>query len=73
MLYEGYNISKASEVNSMTLAEKLLQQFQELPEDKQRQTIDFVEFLRAKEQKELENMMDDVITENKEAFLELSK
>ena len=57
----------------MTLAEKLLQQFQELPEDKQRQTIDFVEFLRAKEQKELENMMDDVITENKEAFLELSK
>ena len=57
----------------MTLAEKLLQEFQELPEDKQRQTIYFVEFLRAKEQKELENMMDDVITENKEAFLELAK
>ena len=57
----------------MTLAEKLLQEFQELPEDKQLQTIDFVEFLRAKEQKELENMMDDVITENKEAFLELAK
>lgn len=57
----------------MTLAEKLLQEFQELPEDKQRQTIDFVEFLRAKEQKDLENMMDDIITENKEAFLELAK
>jgi len=57
----------------MTLAEKLLQEFQELTEDKQRQTIDFVEFLRAKEQKELENMMDAVITENKEAFLELAK
>lgn len=57
----------------MTLAEKLLQEFQELPEDKQRQTIDFVEFLRAKEQKELENMMDDVIADNKEAFLELAK
>ena len=57
----------------MTLAEKLLQDFQELPEDKQRQTIDFVEFLRAKEQKKLENMMDDVIADNKEAFLELAK
>lgn len=57
----------------MTLAEKLLQEFQELPEDKQRQTIDFVEFLRAKEQKELENMMDTIIIENKEAFLELAK
>ncbi|MBP2660626.1 MAG: hypothetical protein H6Q69_3658 [Firmicutes bacterium] len=57
----------------MTLAEKLLQKFQELPEDKQRQIIDFVEFLRAREQKELENMMDDVIIDNKEAFLELAK
>ena len=57
----------------MTLAEKLLQEFQELPEDKQRQTIDFVEFLRAKEQKELEIMMDAVIADNKETFLELAK
>lgn len=57
----------------MTLAEKLLQEFQGLPEDKQRQTIDFVEFLRAKEQKDLENMMDSVIADNKEAFLELAK
>ena len=29
--------------------------------------------MRAKEQKELENMMDDVIADNKEAFLELAK
>lgn len=57
----------------MTLAEKLLQEFQELPEDKQRQTIDFVEFLRAKEQKELENNMDAVIADNKKAFMELAK
>ena len=60
-------------MKSITLAEKLLQEFQELPEDKQRQTIDFVEFLRAKEQKQLENMMDAVIADNKEAFLELAK
>lgn len=57
----------------MTLAEKLLQEFQQLPEDKQRQTIDFVEFLRTKEQKELEDMMDAVIANNKETFLELAK
>lgn len=57
----------------MTLAEKLLQEFQELPEDKQRETIDFVELLCAREQKDLENMMDSVIADNKEAFLELAK
>jgi len=57
----------------MTLAEKLLQDFQELPEDKQRQTIDFVEFLHTKEQKELEDMMDAVIANNKETFLALAK
>lgn len=57
----------------MTLAEKLLQEFQKLPEDKQRQTIDFVEFLRNKEQKELEDMMDAVIDDNREAFRELAK
>ncbi len=57
----------------MTLAEKLLQEFQKLSEDKQRQTIDFVEFLHNKEQKKLEDMMDAVIDDNKEAFLELAK
>jgi len=57
----------------MTLAEKLLQEFQKLAGDKQRQSIDFVEFLRAKEQKNLEYMMDDVIADHKEAFLKLAK
>ena len=57
----------------MTLSEKLLQEFQQLPEDKQRQTIDFVEFLRNKEQRDLEDMLDTVIVDNKEAFLELAK
>ncbi len=57
----------------MTLAEKLLQEFRELPEDKQRQAIDFVEFWRPKEQKDLEDMMDVVIADNNKAFLELAK
>lgn len=57
----------------MTLAEKLLQEFQKLPEDKQWQIIDFAEFLYNKEQKKLEDMMDAVIADNKEAFLALAK
>lgn len=61
------------EVKVVTLAEKLLQDFQELPEEKKRQVLDFVEFLRTKQQQELEKMMDVIITENKEAFLELAK
>lgn len=65
------SMNKVLEAKAMTLAEKLLQDFQEVPEEKQ--TIDFVEFLCDKEQKELEVMMDEVITENKEAFLELAK
>ncbi|HML33425.1 DUF2281 domain-containing protein [Sporomusa sphaeroides] len=57
----------------MTLAEKLLQEFQELPEDKKQQVIDFVEFLKNKQQQELEAMMDDIIDTNKEALMELAK
>lgn len=57
----------------MTLAEKLLQNFQELPDEKKRQVIDFVEFLRIKERQELEQMMDNIIADNKEAFVELAK
>ena len=37
----------------MTLAEKLLQEFQALPMDKQQQVIDFVEFIRNKQRKEI--------------------
>lgn len=57
----------------MTLAEKLLQEFQALPADKQQQVVDFVEFLRNRQRKDIENMMDEIITENKEAFVELAK
>lgn len=57
----------------MTLAEKLMQEFEQLTEEKKREVIDFVEFVKAKEQKELENLMDSVIDENKEALGELAK
>lgn len=58
---------------NMVLVEKLLQDFQGLPDDKKQQVLDFVEFLQEKQRKEIEQMMDNVIEENKEAFLELAK
>lgn len=57
----------------MTLAEKLLKDFENLPEDKKHQVTEFVEFLNSKQQNELETAMDEVIHENKEELLELAK
>lgn len=57
----------------MTLAEKLMKEFEQLTEEKKKEVIDFVEFVKAKEQKEIENLMASVIAENKEALVELAK
>lgn len=57
----------------MTLAEKLLRDFEELPEGKQRQVVDFVESLRTKVRNDLSSIMDEVISENYDALRELSK
>lgn len=57
----------------MSLAERLIKDFEELPENHKREVIDFVEFLKQKNQKRLENMMDEVIFENKDALEELAK
>jgi uncharacterized protein YfbU (UPF0304 family) len=57
----------------MSLAEKLIKDFEELPEIQKREVIDFVEFLKIKNQKKLENMMDEVIIDNQEALRELAK
>lgn len=57
----------------MSLSERLLQTFNTLPEDKKRQVIDFVEFIKSKNQIELENLMDTIIDENHEALKELGK
>jgi len=56
----------------MNLAEKLLVEFGQLSEEKQKEVINFIEFIKIKEQKEIENLMDAVITENKEALEELA-
>ncbi|EYE87167.1 hypothetical protein Q428_14855 [Fervidicella metallireducens AeB] len=57
----------------MTLAEKLVKDFESLPELQKREVIDFVEFLKQKQQKEMENLMDSIIFQNEEALKELSK
>lgn len=57
----------------MSLAEKLIKDFETLPEDKKIEVIDFVDFLKKKNRKNIESMMDLIIVENKEALEELSK
>jgi len=57
----------------MTLAEKLMDEFEKLTEEKKKEVIDFVEFIKIKEKREIENLMDTVIKENDEALKELAK
>ncbi|GCD09863.1 DUF2281 domain-containing protein [Clostridium tagluense] len=57
----------------MSLAEKLIKDFETLPEDKKIEVIDFVDFLKKRNRKNIESMMDLIIVENKEALEELSK
>ncbi len=57
----------------MTLAEKLIIEFEQLTEEKQKEVIDFIGFIKVKEQREIENLMAAVITENNEALKELAK
>lgn len=57
----------------MTLAEKLIGEFEQLTEEKQKEVIDFIEFIKAKEQRDIENLMDTAITENNEALKELAE
>ena len=57
----------------MTLVEKFIKEFEELPEDKQAEVIDFMEFLKNKEDKRLNQLMDNIISDNMESLLELAK
>ncbi len=57
----------------MRLAEKLVQEFEKLPEEKKKEVIDFVEFLKQKDRKDKQALMDSIIDENAEALKELAK
>ncbi|CDX00634.1 Protein of unknown function (DUF2281) [Desulfitobacterium hafniense] len=46
---------------------------EQLTEEKKQEVIDFVEFIKTKDQKEIETLMETVINENREALEELAK
>jgi hypothetical protein len=60
-------------VIEMSLAEKVLEEFQKLSDTRKYEVIDFIEYLRLKEEKELDELMDQGIEENMEALKELAK
>ena len=64
---------EVQEVFVMSIEEKLLQDFLTLPDDKKLEVIDFVEFLKNRNNKQIESLMDDIINENEEALRELAK
>ena len=57
----------------MSIPERILQEARDLPEQQQRQLLDFALFLKMREERELDSMMDDIISENLSAFEELAK
>ena len=57
----------------MSIEEKLIKDFLTLPVEKRQEVIDFVEFLKSKNNEQVENIMDEVINENHEALKELSE
>jgi hypothetical protein len=59
--------------DSMSLTDRLVNEFNELSKEKQIEVIDFVEFLKQRKKAEIEDMMDEIIIKNKEAFEELAK
>ena len=57
----------------MELVKKITELSKELSEKRQREVIDFIEFLRQKQLKEDMELMDEVFEENKKAMNELAK
>lgn len=56
----------------MSIPERILEEARDLPEQ-QRQLLDFALFLKMREDRALDSMMDDIISENLPAFEELAK
>ena len=57
----------------MSLADKLLRDFKDLPKGKKKEVIDFVEFLKTKEKENQNKMIDIINEENRDTLEELSK
>lgn len=57
----------------MILAEKIFQNVKGLSKQQQMQIIEYIEFIKYKERKDKEKLMDDFIDNNEEALKELGK
>lgn len=57
----------------MGLPEQIMLELEAMNDNQKREVLDFVRFLRMKEQRELERTMDSLIDENLEALLDLAK
>lgn len=57
----------------MGLPEEIMQELKVLNDVQKREVLDFVRFLKMKEEQELNKLMDDIIDENIDAFRELAK
>lgn len=57
----------------MNLSEKLLNTFEGLSETSKNEVINFVEYMKAKEDKRMESLINKIVDDNIEAFKELGK
>lgn len=57
----------------MSIPEKFLKEFELLLEQSPKEVIDFAEYLKIKEGKEVDKVIDKIIIKNAEAFKELAK
>lgn len=66
-----YNVHE--EVDAMTLIERITEEARTLPVHTQQQVLDFMQFLKQKEQQQFVNEIDSLIAENLPALKELAK
>ena len=57
----------------MSLPEEIMNELEGLNDLQKKEVLDFVRFLRMKEERELDALMDSIIEDNIEAFRELAK
>lgn len=57
----------------MSLPEAIMLELESISDHQKQEVLDFVRFLRMKEEKELDALMDSIIDNNIEAFRELAK
>ena len=57
----------------MSLPEAIMYELQRMNDHQKQEVLDFARFLRMKEERELDALMDSIIEDNLEAFKELAK